>query len=71
MNCSGLHDLRHSFVSQLGVNGGTLQAVHGLLGHQDSQTTLRSAHLQAGVPKGAVATLGTLADNALAFRRTG
>ncbi len=71
MNRSGLLDRRHSFASQLGVNGVTRQAVHGLLGHQDSQTTLRSAHLQPGVSNCAVATLGTSADNALAFRRTG
>ena len=64
------HDLRHSFASQLVVNGVTLQAVQGLLGHEDIQTTLRYAHLQPGALKGAVATLGTLSVNVVALRQT-
>ena len=65
------HDLRHSFASQLVVNGVTLQAVQGLLGHEDIQTTLRYAHLLPGALKGAVATLGTLSVNVVALRQTG
>jgi integrase len=53
------HDLRHSFASQLVVNGAPLQAVQKLLGHGDIQTTLRYAHLAPNALASAVATLGT------------
>jgi integrase len=40
-----LHDLRHSFASFLVNNGVTLYTVQGLLGHSNSKTTQRYAHL--------------------------
>ncbi len=64
------HDLRHSFASQLVVNGVGLQVVQKLLGHQDIQTTLRYAHLQPGALTSAVATLGS-GGQVLPFRQAG
>ena len=40
-----LHDLRHSFASAATENGFSLQYIGTLLGHKDSKTTLRYAHL--------------------------
>lgn len=40
-----LHDLRHSFASTATENGFSLQYIGTLLGHKDSKTTLRYAHL--------------------------
>lgn len=49
-----LHDLRHSFAS-IGVSGGlSLPIVGELLGHADSRTTQRYAHLSADPVKEAV-----------------
>lgn len=62
------HDLRHSFASQLVVNGAPLQAVQRLLGHTDIATTLRYAHLAPDALSSAVATLGA---NAFPLRRAG
>lgn len=65
------HSLRHSFASQLVMNGVPLQAVQKLLGHADVKMTLRYAHLAPDVYVSAVATLGTVAGKVLPFRRTG
>lgn len=65
------HCLRHSFASQLVMNGVPLQAVQKLLGHADIKMTLRYAHLQPDVFAGAVATLGGVGGTVLPFRRTG
>ncbi len=40
-----IHDLRHSFCALPVLNGGTLYEAQQLLGHKDSATTLRYAHL--------------------------
>src|SRR5690606_3898086 len=43
-----LHDMRHSFASQLVIRGVPLKAVQELLGHQHIGTTMRYAHLAPG-----------------------
>lgn len=40
-----LHDLRHSFASEAIAAGASLYVTGGLLGHRDSRTTQRYAHL--------------------------
>lgn len=50
-----LHDLRHSFASQAVNAGASLYMTGALLGHRQSKTTQRYAHLQAD-PLRAVAT---------------
>lgn len=42
-----LHDLRHTFASLAVSNGASLPMIGKLLGHKDSKTTERYAHLQA------------------------
>ena len=42
-----LHDLRHSFASIAASNGASLPLIGQLLGHTQSQTTQRYAHLAA------------------------
>ncbi len=46
-NIKGLriHDLRHSFASQLASNGASLPLIGALLGHSNPATTARYAHL--------------------------
>ena len=44
VNCR-LNDLRHSFASLIVSNGGSLETIGGLLGHSQTQTTKRYAHL--------------------------
>ena len=43
-NCR-LHDLRHSFASQLAMHGVPIQTIQGLLGHEDPRMTARYSHL--------------------------
>ncbi len=40
-----LHDLRHSFASAVASGGGSLLVIRSLLGHKDSATTQKYAHL--------------------------
>jgi len=40
-----LHDLRHSFASEVASAGGSLLMVRTLLGHKDVHTSARYAHL--------------------------
>lgn len=42
-----LHDLRHSFASIAAAQGSSLQVIGSLLGHTNTQTTQRYAHLVA------------------------
>jgi integrase len=40
-----LHDLRHSFASTVASAGGSLLMIRALLGHKDTKTTQKYAHL--------------------------
>jgi len=46
-----LHDLRHTFASMAARQGGSLPAIGALLGHTQSQTTQRYAHMIHGYLK--------------------
>lgn len=52
------HDLRHSAASEMVNAGVDLYTVGRVLGHRDSRSTQRYAHLTAGTLAGAVATIG-------------
>ena len=55
-----LHDLRHSFASMLASGGASLPLIGALLGHTQSQTTLRYAHLVDDALRGAVEQVGAI-----------
>ncbi|MCZ7586948.1 MAG: tyrosine-type recombinase/integrase [Deltaproteobacteria bacterium] len=57
-----LHDIRHSFASQLVINGKSIKAVQELLGHSDIQTTMIYAHLSPSVHQDAVNSLLTVEE---------
>ncbi len=52
-----IHDMRHSFASQLVMAGVPLTAVQELLGHSDIKMTMRYAHLAPGAKSDYVAVL--------------
>jgi integrase len=54
-----LHDLRHSYASVAAVSGLSLQMIGKLLGHTQSQTTARYAHLSADPVKQAANLIGS------------
>lgn len=60
-----LHDLRHSFASLGVVNGAPLAVVGALLGHADSATTQRYAHLADDPIRGATEMIGNSISAAL------
>ena len=73
-----IHDLRHSFASQVVSGGGSLPLIGALLGHSNPTTTQRYAHLfddpqRAAVEKvGAIITAaGKPADNSVELRPRG
>ena len=58
-----LHDLRHSFASAVASAGGSLLMIRNLLGHKDTKTTAKYAHLlEDPVQATADATAGELAS---------
>jgi integrase len=59
-----MHDLRHSFASQLASPGASLPLIGALLGHSDPTTTHRYAHLFDDPMRKAVETVGAIVDNA-------
>jgi integrase len=56
------HDLRHTFASQLIMNGIILKAVQELLGDSDLKMTMRYAHLPQAHLQEAVAVLNKLVN---------
>ncbi len=59
-----LHDLRHSFASQLASGGASLPLIGALLGHSNPVTTHRYAHLFDDSQRAAVERVGTVIGNA-------
>ncbi len=60
-----LHDLRHSFASIAVSGGASLPIIGALLGHSDSSTTQRYAHLQDDPLKAASDAVGSKISAAL------
>ncbi len=58
-----LHDLRHTFASLLVSNGSSLPLVGALLGHTQTQTTMRYAHLHDDPLREAAAQVDTIITN--------
>src|SRR5262249_17962494 len=59
-----IHDLRHSFASELVSSGASLPLIGSLLGHRNVQTTSRYAHLYTDVQLAAVERVGSAVVNA-------
>ena len=55
-----IHDLRHSFASQLASGGASLPLIGALLGHSNSTTTHRYAHLFDDPQRAAVERVGAV-----------
>jgi integrase len=55
-----IHDLRHSYASHLVSSGVSLQTVGKLLGHTQSATTMRYAHLQDAILRDATNRFGDI-----------
>jgi integrase len=55
-----IHDLRHSYASQLVSSGASLALVGALLGHTQPSTTARYAHLHADPLRKATETVGAI-----------
>jgi integrase len=59
-----VHDLRHSFASQLASAGASLPLIGALLGHSNPATTSRYAHLYDDPQRAAVERVAVLIENA-------
>jgi integrase len=59
-----IHDLRHSFASQLASGGASLPLIGALLGHSSAATTHRYAHLFQDPMRAAVERIGALIEHA-------
>lgn len=59
-----IHDLRHSFASQLASSGHSLLLIGQLLGHSDPKSTHRYSHLFDDLQRKAVETVGAVIDSA-------
>jgi integrase len=59
-----IHDLRHSFASQLASGGASLPLIGALLGHSNPSTTARYAHLFDDPQRAAVEKVAAIVDNA-------
>ena len=59
-----VHDLRHSFASQLASGGASLPLIGALLGHAQPSTTARYSHLFDDPQRAAVEKLGVVIVNA-------
>jgi site-specific recombinase XerD len=59
-----VHDLRHSFASQLVSAGHSLSLIGALLGHTQPQTTARYAHLYDDPLRKATEQVGAIVMNA-------
>ena len=59
-----IHDLRHSFASQLASGGSSLTLIGALLGHSSPVTTSRYAHLFADPQREAVEKVGAVVEAA-------
>jgi integrase len=59
-----MHDLRHSFASQLASGGASLPLIGALLGHSNPNTTHRYAHLFDDPQRAAVEKVGAAIVNA-------
>jgi integrase len=55
-----VHDLRHSFASQLASGGASLPLIGALLGHSNPSTTHRYAHLYDDPQRAAVEKIGAI-----------
>jgi integrase len=59
-----IHDLRHSFASQLASGGANLPLIGALLGHSNPTTTSRYAHLFQDPQRAAVEKVGAIVEAA-------
>jgi integrase len=66
-----IHDLRHSFASQLASSGASLPLIGSLLGHSNPVTTHRYAHLFDDPQRAAVERVGAVISSAGKLPRAG
>jgi integrase len=59
-----IHDLRHSYASQLISGGASLPLVGAMLGHASPATTARYAHMFSDPQRAAAERIGSLVENA-------